>query len=404
MTDAPPFTERQLENYADALFWGLSIGRPRPLRRGDIVLIRFHSAALPLAEILYGRVLEKGMHPVVRQMGSAGMEKIFYALAGNRQLDFRQPGHDVMLESISAGIFINAPESITHLADVDPARIGRAARAAKPFRDILNRREEAGDFGWTLCVYPTPELARHAGLSPAEYAGQIADACFLNEEKPLEKWREIHRKGKAIKKWLNSLTIETLHVAAEGIDLRLTPGANRRWIGISGRNIPSFEIFLSPDWRGAEGHYFADQPSFRNGNYVEGARLVFKKGRLAEATADKGEAFLRQQAAMDPGAGRVGEFSLTDRRFSRIGRFMANTLFDENFGGPHGNCHLALGSAYSNSYDGDLALLTPDLKKRLGFNDSALHWDLVNTTPKKVTARLAGGENVVIYEEGEFRM
>ena len=106
---------------------------------------------------------------------------------------------------------------------------------------------------------------------------------------------------------------------------------------------------------------------------------------------------------MDRGAARIGEFSLTDRRFSRIDRFMADTLFDENFGGKFGNCHIALGSSYADTYAGDPALLTKELKQKLGFNDSALHWDLVNTEDKTVTAHLTTGERIVIYENGRFR-
>ncbi|MBN2398002.1 MAG: aminopeptidase, partial [Deltaproteobacteria bacterium] len=97
-----------------------------------------------------------------------------------------------------------------------------------------------------------------------------------------------------------------------------------------------------------------------------------------------------------------GEFSLTDRRFSRIDRFMADTLFDENFGGRWGNCHIALGASYSDTYDGNPAELTKAMKKNLGFNDSALHWDLVNTERKTVRARLSDGKVVTIYENGVF--
>ena len=105
---------------------------------------------------------------------------------------------------------------------------------------------------------------------------------------------------------------------------------------------------------------------------------------------------------MDQGARRVGEFSLTDKRFSRIDHFMAHTLYDENFGGEHGNCHIALGMSYSDTFDGDPAILNDEVKKRLGFNVSALHWDLVNTENKVVTARLSGGERRIIYEAGQF--
>jgi len=82
---------------------------------------------------------------------------------------------------------------------------------------------------------------------------------------------------------------------------------------------------------------------------------------------------------------------------------MANTLFDENYGGQNGNSHIAVGSSYSDTYAGDPAKLTKRMKKQLGFNDSALHWDLVNTEKKTVTAHLYTGKKVVIYEKGMFR-
>jgi len=187
------------------------------------------------------------------------------------------------------------------------------------------------------------------------------------------------------------------------IDIRITPGEKRKWVGISGHNIPSFEIFLSPDWRGTEGSYYANLPSFRSGNYVEGIRIAFRKGRAVTLSAETGEAFASRQLVMDRGAGQVGEFSLTDKRFSRIDRFMADTLFDENHGGKYGNCHIALGSSYTATYDGNPAALTKDKKKKLGFNDSALHWDIVNTEEKAVTAHLTSGKKIVIYENGKFR-
>jgi len=81
---------------------------------------------------------------------------------------------------------------------------------------------------------------------------------------------------------------------------------------------------------------------------------------------------------------------------------MADTLFDENFGGAHGNCHIACGASYTDTFSGDQTSMTPALKKKLGFNDSALHWDMVNTEPKTVTAHLKTGEKLLIYENGCF--
>lgn len=396
------FTEKQLNRYAEVLLWGLNKARSRRFEKNDLILIRYHRPALRLAEILYAKILAMGMQPLQRMIPTPVMERDFFKLSNPRQLIFQAPGDKVLFQSLNGSIFLHAPESITHLRDIDPKKIGKVAVAAKYLRDILNKRDEAGDFGWTLCTFPTPELARHAGLSPEDYTGQIVSACFLNRTSPLDHWDNIFNTARRIKKWLNGMKVEAYHIEAENFDLIVTPGKNRKWIGISGHNIPSFELFLSPDWRGTQGVYYANQPSFRSGNYVRGVRLEFNKGAVVGATAQEGERFLKSQLAMDKGADKAGEFSLTDRRFSRIDRFMANTLFDENYGGRHGNCHLALGSSYSDSYTGDPGRLTPAAKKKLGFNDSALHWDLVNTEKKRVTARLASGKKTVIYENGVF--
>jgi len=187
------------------------------------------------------------------------------------------------------------------------------------------------------------------------------------------------------------------------MDIEITLGEMRRFLGVSGHNIPSFEIFTSPDWRGTRGVYFANLPAFRGGNYVENIRLEFKAGNAAKISAAKGEEYVRKIMATDKGASRLGEYSLTDRRFSKIDKFMADTLFDENHGGKFGNCHIAVGDSYSDTYAGDVSKLTKDKKKALGYNDSAVHWDMINTEDKKVTATLKNGRKVTIYEKGEFK-
>jgi aminopeptidase len=397
------FTSKQLQRYADVLWWGLTTARTSPFKKNDIVVIRYNKPAIELAEILYAGLLEKGIHPIQRMNPTPAMERCFYSISSGKQLVFLPPGEKELVSRLNGSIFLYAPESITHLSDIDPKKIGKTAVAQKALRDIANQREARGAFSWTLCVFPTAELAEHAGLSLAEYTRQIVKSCFLNKTDPESHWRAIYKNAQSIKKWLNAMDVDYFHVESDNIDLEIAPGEKRQWIGISGRNIPSFEIFVSPDWRTVRGKYYADQPSYRSGNRVEGVRLVFQKGRAIKVSADSGENFVKKQLAMDKGADKVGEFSLTDKRFSKINSFMANTLYDENYGGRCGNCHIALGASYSNTYAGDSRNLTPTRKRQLGFNESALHWDLVNTEKKRVTAHLKSGKTLVIYENGRFK-
>ncbi len=397
-------TERQLERYADVLWWGLTTSRRNRFQKKDIVQVRFHVGAVRLAEILQRRLIQAGIHPVLRMAGTPDMERHFYRLAAAWQLDFIPPGEACLTQRLNGSIYLHAPESLTHLKDAAPGKIARTALSQKPLRAMLERREARGEYGWTLAMLPTMELARRAGLSLGEYSRQVAVACFLDSTAPVSRWVEIHRRAGEIKRWLDGMKVNRFHVESDGIDLEIVLGARRRWQGISGRNIPSFELFVSPDWRGTRGRFHADQPSFRHGNIVRGVRLEFRQGRVVRASAEEGERFLNSQIGMDAGARQVGEFSLTDKRFSRINRFMANTLYDENFGGRFGNCHIALGSSYSNTYAGAPHGLTPTRRKKLGFNDSALHWDFVNTEKKRVTAILMDGTRRVLYENGQYQI
>ena len=396
------FTTKQLHRYADVLWWGLTTARKVPYKKNDIIAIRYHRPAVELAEILYAKLLSLGMNPVQRTNPTPAMEKHFYLISSGNQLTFIPPGEKEFVSNLNGSIFLYAPESVTHLSSADPKKIAKTAVAQQALRDISNQREAGGAFSWTLCVFPTAELADHAGMTLEEYSRQIVKACFLNKTAPKSHWQDIYKNAQSIKKWLNAMDVDYYRVESDNIDLEIGPGARRQWIGISGRNIPSFEIFVSPDWRTVRGKYYADQPSYRSGNRVEGLRLEFDKGRAVGISADVGEKFVKKQLAMDSGADKVGEFSLTDKRFSRIDCFMANTLYDENYGGKYGNCHIALGSSYSNTYVGDSKKLSPARKRKLGFNESALHWDLVNTEKKRVTVHLKSGKATVIYENGRF--
>ncbi len=396
-------TETNLEKYADVLLWALETAKKTRLKKGDQILIQFDLPALRLAEILFGRILDMGGHPIQRMVSTASMEKSFYSKASLKQLTFLTPGDKELYKNIHGRIFLHAPDSLTHLKDIDPAKIGKAIVARKPLKDILDNREESGRYSWTLCLLPTQELARQAKMTMKQYASQIIKACYLDAEDPIARWREILKEVTAIKRQLSALPVKYYSVESAGTDLKIFPGEKRKWAGVSGHNMPSFEVFISPDWRGTEGVYFANLPSFRSGNYIEDVRITFAKGQAVKIEAKEGETFVKKQLSMDAGACRIGEFSLTDKRFSRIDRFMAETLFDENFGGREGNCHIALGASYSDTFSGDPSKLTPTLKKKLGFNDSALHWDLVNTEAKTVTACLKNGKKVVIYDRGIFR-
>ena len=116
-----------------------------------------------------------------------------------------------------------------------------------------------------------------------------------------------------VKQRLNKLQIDRLHVEGDGIDLRFTVGPTRQWLGGTGHNIPSFEIFTTPDWRGTEGTVAFTEPLHRYGSMIEGVKLRFERGVIVEATATRSEHLLHAMIASDEGV-EARRRDLADRR------------------------------------------------------------------------------------------
>ena len=396
-------SKTQLEKYADALIWGLTTARTEKFKKYDNILVRCDLEGRELGEIVYRKLIERKFNVIFNFVSSPAIERAFYQCSDEKQRGFLAPWDKEMYGRLNGSVAITAPASLTHLKDIDPRRQSQVAMARKPLWDIRNGREEKGKFSSTLCTCPTEELAKRAGLSLKEYADQVAKACYLNEPDAAKKWEQIYRDTAAIKKWIDGLGIDTIRTESDSMDFEVKLGEKRKFLGLSGHNIPSFEIFTSPDWRGTKGIYYANLPTFRGGNYIEKIRLEFRDGRAVKISAAAGEDYVKKTMATDKGAAQLGEYSLTDKRFSKIDRFMADILFDENHGGKHGNCHVAVGFSYTDTFDGPPAKLTKEAKTKLGYNDSAVHWDLINTEDKKVTATLKSGKKVTLYEKGQFK-
>ena len=270
-----------------------------------------------------------------------------------------------------------------------------------PYINFLNKKEAAGKYTWTIAMYPTQAMADEAGLSLGDCWAQITKACFLDEDSPVQTWKNVFENINSIQSKLNNLHIDRLHLEAQDTDLWLKIGSDRLWLGGSGRNIPSFEIFTSPDYHFTEGHIYFDMPLYRYGHVIQDISLTFSKGVVTQAHASKGEPLLLEMLAVK-GANKIGEFSLTDKRFSHIDHYMAETLYDENYGGKFGNTHLALGMSFQECYIHSNPPPARSSLTRLGFNHSSVHTDIIATTDRRVTAVMLDGHSQLIYEHGQF--
>ncbi len=391
-----------LDKYADVLV-NFALNNGKGIKKGEVVFLQVPESAKPLLISLQKTVLKAGAHALIQYLPDE-MSRDFFELASPDQLTFfpsaflkgrvKQADHFLM---------VLAETNFHELEGIDPQKIMERSASFKPYKEWRDKKENSGKLTWTLGSYATPAMAKEANLTLRECWQQIIKACYLNEPDPVAKWRQIQTESNKLLNKLNKLNIVKVNIKAEGTDLNIGIGEDRRWQGGSGNNIPSFEIFTSPDWRQTNGYMSFNQPLYRQGNLIKNIKLTFKDGKVIESSAGYGEDYLKQLIKVE-NSDKIGEFSLTDKRFSKINKFMAETLYDENFGGPFGNTHIALGSAYKSTYSKKISKLTDKDWDKLGFNDSPVHTDIIASTDRTVTATLKDGREIILYKSGKFQI
>jgi aminopeptidase len=354
----------RLERLADVV-----VGYSTAVQPGDLVVIEGTPLAAPLLRETFRRVVAAGGHPEVR-VAVDGLVETLLEDGNDAQLGWVNPAREEQIERADVRIVFESEYNTRSLSDADPARQATMQRARKRLGDRLFERAAAGELRWLVTLWPTNAAAQEAGMSLAEYEDFVFRAGFLDREDPVAEWTAFGERLDGLAEWLD--TVQDLRVIADGTDLRLGVGG-RRWVASRGReNFPDGEVFTGPVETSVEGEITFSFPAAYGGRVLEGVRLRFEGGEVVEATATRGQDFLREMVGVDDGARRVGEFAFGLNE--AVTEFTLNTLFDEKIGG---TVHLALGKSYPETG---------------GVNKSALHWDLV-------TDLRSGGE---VYADGEL--
>jgi aminopeptidase len=352
------------------------VGYSAGVREGQLVLIEAPALAASLVRELYRSVLSAGAHARTR-IALDGLGENLLLEGSDEQLDWINPARVEDIERSDVRIVLEGPWNTKALTRIDPGRQARRVRATEPLRERYLERAAAGELRWVLTVYPTHAGAQDAEMSLSEYEDFVYSAGFLDDDDPVERWREFAVRVEAIADFLS--TKGELRVVGDGTDLVLGV-RGRNWIPARGHeNFPDGEVFTAPIETSVEGEIRFTYPAVFQGREVDDVRLRFRQGEVVEATAARGQEFLEEMLAIDDGARRAGEFAfgLNDG----VQRFTRNTLFDEKIGG---TVHLALGTAY------------PECG---GSNRSALHWDMICDL-RTGSEVYADGE--LVYRDGRF--
>jgi aminopeptidase len=324
------------------------------VKAGETVVIRATPLAAPLVEAVYSELIHIGAYPLPL-IELENLDEILLREGNNDQLTRPSPIMTALADHIDAQLTINSKSNSRALSGVEPSRVAKRRQANQNVSRVLRTREQAKKYRWSSTLYPTAAYAQDGAMSLHEFEEFVFDVCFLNDADPIGRWKEVAAQQQRLVDWL--VGHKQVHIQGEGTDVTLSI-ADRIFINSDGkRNFPSGEFFTGPVENSAHGVIQFDIPSTYEGRTIEGIRLVFREGRVVEASARQGQAFLEQMLELDAGARYLGEFAFGNN--PRVDRSIKNTLFDEKMGG---TVHLALGASYPETG---------------GVNNSALHWDMV---------------------------
>jgi len=390
-----------LEKYADVMV-NFALRGWKWIKKWDVVFVQIPECAKPFYIPLQTAILKAWWHPIM-QYKPDGVDRNFYENASDEQLSFVPEAYQKWrIESSTHNIRVIADSDLHELDGIEPSKMMKRIQANKKFRPLRDKKEREWKFSWTICMYGTEAMAKEAWLSLKEYRNQIIDACFLNEPNPVKKWKEVNSEIHRVKDKLNELKLEYVHVIWPDEDLKVKIWSDRLRAAWWGCNIPSFEVFTSPDCRDVNGWIKCNQPLYRYWSLVEWIRFEFKDWKLIKASAEKNDDILQEMVKIE-WMDHLWEFSLTDARISRITHFMAETLFDENVWWEYGNTHVALWTWFDECYAWDQSKLDDkEFKKTIWLNFSAEHVDVISTAPRKAIWILKNWEEILIYENGKF--
>ena len=317
-----------------------------------------------------------------------------------------------MVDHLPVRIFIES-EDPDGLRGINPKYFKAFAariKISKPYRDAIDNKHQ-----WCIAAVPGeawakkvhPELSKRAAVE--QLWKDILYTARADGEDPIADWEEHNRDLKARSKYLNDLHLRELRFhSANGTDFKvgLIPtaefhaGRDTTMQGVVyDPNMPTEEVFTSPDRRTAEGVVYATKPLSYQGQLIENFSVRFEKGKAVEVKAEKGEELLKTMIAMDDGASYLGECALVPQHspIAESGILFYNTLFDENAA-----CHLALGMGFADTIK-DFQNKTLDECRALGINDSMIHEDfMIGCDSMNIDGICEDGKVVPIFRSGNW--
>ena len=366
-------TPDQLSAYANLL-----VNYCVELQPGERLFVSTTTLAAPLIAALRVASLKAGGH-LEYHLDVDGQAAAMRDYASPEQAGYVGALYREAMTEFEAYIFIRAP---FNLRQEPPAEALRQARrdAVRPYRDIYfertAKRGEPGGMKRSMCVFPCPALAEEAGMTLGEYTQFVMKATKVLSDDPKAAWLGVRKRQQKVVDHLNSCT--SFRYVNDRTDITFTT-KGRKWINSDGQtNMPSGEVYTSPEEDSVNGFIHFDYPAINSGKVVRGVTLTVKDGHIESWEAEEGRDVLEDTFKID-GTRRFGEAAIGTNY--TIDRFSKNILFDEKIGG---TVHMAIGQSYAQCG---------------GKNQSSVHWDMI--ADMKSGGRIFADERL-IYKDGSF--
>jgi aminopeptidase len=293
------------------------------------------------------------------------------------------------------------------LADLDPALVGRSE--PREVRKLSLELSAGRLMNWTIVSAPNAGWAKQVFGEPdiERLWDAVAVATRLDEPDVVGAWEEHAAKLQSRAELLNERGFDALRFRGPGTDLTVGLIREARWdcagnetiTGIRHMpNLPTEEVFTSPDWRRTEGHVRSTAPLLAAGTRVDGLEVRFEGGKAVEVKAETGADIIRQQLAMDDQAPYLAEVALVDgsSAVKKTGLVFHDTLFDEN-----ATCHIAYGRGFPHALGDEGSSLSKEELLERGVNVATVHTDFMIGGPEVEVVGIGadGSETTIIRDD-----
>ncbi|TML72325.1 MAG: aminopeptidase [Actinobacteria bacterium] len=388
----------------------LAVGLGANVQPGQIVAVTSYTGKEELTRAVTHAAYERGARYVDVLYFDPWVKRERIEHAPEESLGDVPPWMTERLEWLSdehaARITLNGPTAPSALDGLDPARAGRDQIPYLPNSgDVVNRATTnwcivpAPTRGWATAVYPDAS----ADDAVERLWDAVVHVCRLDEPDPETAWLERMTWLKDVAARITTRRFRSIRLHGPGTDLTVGLFRSCEWHAADFQtvdglrfypNLPSEEMFTTPDPALTEGHVSTTMPKELYGAMVDGIRLEFEGGRVTRVEADRGADALRSTIARDDGGSLLGEIALVDGS-SRVGKLATvffETLLDEN-----AVSHIALGNGY------ELTVTDPAERERI--TQSEIHVDLMIGSPElHVDGITDGGEAVPILRQGTWQI